>query len=155
MGYYSEVAIVMYKENLKALIEEAQSKQNHDVIDLIKGAELYGNNGDDENGVATLRWDYVKWYDSFPNVRFIMDFIQGADRQYRFVRIGEEDGDIEIQENDERGRLYEYASPCSYIELEGNTEYIEDFIKEINFVDSENSESNISDEDFANILNNN
>lgn len=154
MGYYSEVAIVLYKDDLKKLIEEAYLEQNHDVINLIKGAELYNDN--DESGVVTLRWDYIKWYDSFPNIRFVMDFIQNEDRQYRFVRIGEEEGDIETQENDDKGVFYEYASACSYIELEGNTGYIEDFIKEtVDSADSENSESNISDEDFTNILNNN
>ena len=43
-------------------------------------------------------WNWVKWYEGYKDVSFIMNFIQDCD-QYAFCRIGEDiSGDVEIHE---------------------------------------------------------
>ena len=65
----------------------------------------------DIEGAFLFRWDHVKWYDSFEEVEAIQDFMQwcadeqievdgeqvNADEYFRFVRIGEEMDDNEVQ----------------------------------------------------------
>tara|TARA_R100000008_G_scaffold19530_1_gene10026 strand:+ start:882 stop:1244 length:363 start_codon:yes stop_codon:yes gene_type:complete len=58
-----------------------------------------------EEGSIMFRFDGIKWYDSFPEIAAIEEFmmhmedqIEGlgeGDEYFRFVRIGEDDGDIE------------------------------------------------------------
>ena len=62
-------------------------------------------------GAFLFRWGHIKWYDSFEEVSAIQDFIEwcegeqievdgkqvSADEYYRFVRIGEEMDDNEVQ----------------------------------------------------------
>ena len=58
-----------------------------------------------------FRWDHIKWYNTFEEVAAIQDFIEwcqceqvevdgkevNADEYYRFVRIGEEMDDNEVE----------------------------------------------------------
>ena len=62
-------------------------------------------------GAFLFRWDHVKWYDSFEEVSAIQDFVNWCASEsvevdgkevdaadfYRFVRIGEETDDNEVE----------------------------------------------------------
>ena len=58
-----------------------------------------------EEGSIMFRFDGIKWYDSFPEIRAIeafmchmedtIDGLGEGDEHFRFVRIGEDDGDVE------------------------------------------------------------
>lgn len=159
MGYYSEVVIVMHKNDLRDMIRKAAMTGMEDVLSLVNNAEVYSKEGS-EDDIVTLRWDYVKWYDRCPQIRFIMDFIQGEDRQYRFARIGEETGDLEEHESVRcDDDFYECAMISSFVNIEsaGEQRDIDDFFDGNGLSVSEGSESNgesseISDKDFANII---
>ena len=73
--------------------------------------EMVKDYGDDK-GAFLFRWGHIKWYDSYEGVQAIIDFMdwcegesikdengeeQSADNFYRFVRIGEEMDDNEVQ----------------------------------------------------------
>ena len=67
----------------------------------------------DIEGAFLFRWDGIKWYDTFPEVQAIIDFMQWchdtdlkdenypenrqptADEFFKFIRVGEESDDIE------------------------------------------------------------
>jgi hypothetical protein len=57
---------------------------------------------------ATLyNFDFVKWYDTYPEVAFIEHFLNTIDReQYRFVRAGEEPEDTEEDGDSDYYNLY-------------------------------------------------
>jgi len=78
-----------------------------------------------EPGGLLFRWDHVKWYDTYEEVRAIMDFIGWAEsllnddiddpvdgnELFRFVRIGESYDDIDVQ-----GFGFDHICPTRSIE---------------------------------------
>lgn len=114
MGYYSEVAITLYKDDFEALVKRAAEECEHS-LNLIRNATLYK---DEDNETVSMTWNSVKWYEGFRSVDFIMSFIRSDDMEYQFKRIGEETGDIEEEYNDENWVLGEATSVCCYISME-------------------------------------
>lgn len=56
----------------------------------------------EHNGVICLRWDWLKWYSEFSEVQAIEEFLvklSDEDKPYKFIRIGEDIEDIEIEYN--------------------------------------------------------
>lgn len=50
------------------------------------------------SGFYKFEQDYIKWYDSYPNVRNfnkMLDLLEQYDLPYKFIRIGEDYNDIE------------------------------------------------------------
>lgn len=90
MGYRSHVMLELAKEQNDIFQALYVSKFPDDTEWLFNCIENY----DDE---ATLyNFDYVKWYDTYPEVAFIEHFLKTIDyEQYRFVRAGEEPDDTE------------------------------------------------------------
>lgn len=87
MGYRSEVALTLKKEDGLELIRQA--KENEPVRNLMSCANII-----DQNEFITFHWKWVKWYGSFEEVRFITCFYQNLEK-YSFKRIGEDYNDIE------------------------------------------------------------
>lgn len=87
MGYRSEVALTLKKEDGLELIRQA--KENEPVRNLMSCANII-----DQNEFITFHWKWVKWYGSFEEVRFITRFYQNLEK-YSFKRIGEDYNDIE------------------------------------------------------------
>jgi hypothetical protein len=90
MGYYSSVAIALTKEQY---LEDQLLKNKLPTLlkkepDLVKDDAVY--------------WflPYTKWYDDFPEVCEVTDYLnklyeQYPDPPFGFIRVGEEQGDIE------------------------------------------------------------
>jgi hypothetical protein len=106
MGYRSEVALAISKELMPhfltvfAKCPEARTMvfKDHDKMD-----ENY-----DGEGTFFVHWDNVKWYDSYPEVKAVENFLDDCElddfddiecsyNHYRFVRLGEEPNDVEIR----------------------------------------------------------
>lgn len=92
MGYYSEVAITMWQDDLKEMFALASSKDN--ALNLLKDAEIR-----ESGNKSVIYWDSVKWYDGYDDVKFIRSFLEKNNKEYYFVRVGEEIGDIEEIDN--------------------------------------------------------
>ena len=104
MGYYSEVHIAVAFQNeadLKEVVAVYAMDKRVQEHDLLKDWEVM------ENNVLYLHRDYIKWYDSFEWVqgcehlmRLVETFHEERDMPfaYRFIRIGEEEPDIERNE---------------------------------------------------------
>jgi hypothetical protein len=117
MGYRSQVRCLIYgtKDNLDAYITEASLINGSTVLLEFKEAlsryttkaEIYGEN---KSEVVTLHvldlyGDDWKWYESYPDVQAWMKLMHEsveADLQYEFIRVGENDDDIERHSSEEQ-----------------------------------------------------
>ena len=96
MGYRSQVKSVVYQTNDKFV------KFANDYVDEIEYLTQefyisYGTKGDYK--VLYIDFDEIKWYDSFPEVIAWKAFLAKAKEEglhYEFVRLGEDDSDVEI-----------------------------------------------------------
>ena len=115
MGYRSEVVLAVSKQAmphfLSVLAKEPESRamvfKHHDTLE-----ENY-----DGEGTLLVVWQDIKWYDSFPEVKAINEFVDElhddslegfSPNSYqgdhvRFVRLGEDMDDIDV-----KGTLHEY-----------------------------------------------
>lgn len=89
MGYYSEVAICMKKEDYEVL-KEKSAKLEYDMIDIATTTRF-----DEEDNTVAIYWSSVKWYSDFEEVKLIEDFLQTLDT-YKFIRLGEDYEDNEF-----------------------------------------------------------
>ena len=112
MGYRSEVVLAIDAKIVPALMtafakcEETQKLCTQHVDNLDTDYESEGN--------WLMRWDHIKWYDSYPEIAMLERFIEGLDcdnleefglkhddnereygELYKFVRIGEDNADVE------------------------------------------------------------
>ena len=123
MGYRSDVAIAIRKEDFELLKEF--DKENKNLMELLEIAEVK-----ESRGVVVIQWDSLKWYLEFPEVQAIAEFIaelSEADKPYRFIRIGEDIDDTEIE--------YSYGDEEKYRDIAyrvndmiGVTRYIDTYI---------------------------
>lgn len=101
MGYRSDVRIRTTKEGYEVMKKFVEN--------YIKEKELKGTDWNllehaiktEMEGIITLDWNYVKWYEGikgYEDVDAIMkslDELSDKDIDYQYMRIGEEDDDIE------------------------------------------------------------
>lgn len=108
MGYYSEVGIAMKKadyEGLKRKIDalpEGKADLKENVEGLLLDADCidpYADVKEYAGKIVALHWKWVKWYmdDDMPEVDFLMEYIRTLPN-YSYMRIGEETGDIEEEQ---------------------------------------------------------
>jgi len=96
MGYRSQVKSVVYQTNDKFV---KFVKDNVDEIEYLTQEFYirYATKGDYK--VLYIDFDEIKWYDSFPEVMAWKAFLAKAEEEgmfYEFVRLGEDDSDVEI-----------------------------------------------------------
>ena len=102
MGYRSDVVIaISHKGKLQSILFDTDIKIIKEADNIIRDeeADYYFFEG----------W---KWYEDYPDIKALMDFLTSLDDEdYGFVRIGEENSDIE-----ELGSPYDYnIGVSSYI----------------------------------------
>jgi len=108
MGYRSEVILVVGKEVMpQFMVTMAKSVEARSMC--WGDAERVMNYT--EEGAVLFRWDHVKWYDSYEEIRAIEDFMDWCECEdidvdgdthaamdfFRFVRLGEETDDTEVR----------------------------------------------------------
>ena len=111
-----------YRSDVQALIYPLGGDQNlleYDKLKLLFNTtfkdvfEAWGKDyfsWDDKHRVLKFDANSVKWYDSYPEVQKFVQFltdVAGLDYQYEFLRLGEEDDDIEDDRTgDAQGFMY-------------------------------------------------
>jgi len=88
MGYRSEVALALCPEADELL--QANAKWIPELAELIKDSE--------SDAEERYFWSSIKWYESFPEIDAInrfLAFLECHDWQFGFIRLGEEENDIE------------------------------------------------------------
>ena len=100
MGYRSEVAI------------KCKEKAFDMLIDTCKETGLMPDTVYKDCDDFLLYWDWIKWYNDYNDVAAIENTLDKLDELhdhdddqetgygYKFMRIGEDDGDVETREND-------------------------------------------------------
>ena len=120
MGYRSQVVFAVAPELMPHFLAVLAKSQPARELCFAHADETISDYIDE--GSRLMKWDGIKWYDDFPSVRAITDFMVWADDQefpttmgnmtdeienmegsmfYRFVQIGEEMDDVTI-----RGEAY-------------------------------------------------
>ena len=102
MGYRSDVRIRTTKEGYEIMKEEIDKYLNEKVEDNLDytPANLvkHTDNTDIDGNVVTMDWNYIKWYDFFPEIMAVINalgILQEKDIDYQFMRVGEDLDDIE------------------------------------------------------------
>lgn len=129
MGYRSEVSIAMFESDFEKLVEDA--KTNSELgYDLLKCGvvELHKRKIED---VVVIYWDSLKWYEEYEDVNYIMDYLRhlvDINRPYKYIRIGEDIGDVEVDENytdwDKDYPVTDIIYPVTYISGDQDGEFI-------------------------------
>jgi hypothetical protein len=134
MGYRSQV---MFAVTEAAYNKHANQNVREALKDCDRAFEIEGAAQDHEglppknNKIYYFYWDNVKWYPDYEDVKIVEDFIQKCeeDGDCGFLRIGEDEGDIE-----RRGEPNEYEIyvTCS-ISSPGDSRQAKDVNKDILF----------------------
>lgn len=116
MGYRSEVALTMKKEDILDLLKQAMAQSDNGSAQQFL---YYDKILDHQNGYASLYWDWVKWYEDYPEIAFVTQFYndiveKGGDISFR--RIGENDDDYESEWSGDWG-------VCECVELVRKLDY--------------------------------
>jgi hypothetical protein len=122
MGYYSEVRCIIYgaKVEMQAFITAQALVFSSPVFREFKGslslyATLVGTSDDlTELCVLDLYGDYWKWYKGNEDVKAWTAFMNEAEEaglDYEFVRIGEDEGDIERSSTENTKCLLYVSTP--------------------------------------------
>ena len=110
MGYRSEVVLAVHKQVMGKFLQLIGQHAEMKAMCFSHSDEVRENyNGD---GNFLFRWGGIKWYDSFPEIAAINEFMEwchnaeiedknhpedrlfSGDQFFRFVRVGEESDDI-------------------------------------------------------------
>lgn len=135
MGYRSDVRIITSKkgfEKLSDFVKKYLEKIDKDLNEhnLLKALDIETIG----KGQCYFGWNYLKWYDGYPEVDAInegLDYLGENEYSYRFMEIGEDYDDVEHKYNDgekDKDIILEYPSMIR----EFDDDYIKDLItKEI------------------------
>jgi len=110
MGYRSEVVLAISKHLTPFLtLAVTQNKSAESLV--FRDADHFDRNYQDDKSWL-IRWDSIKWYESYEDIQALEKFIQEATsdeyefevdgkaqsscEHIRFVRVGEESGDVEM-----------------------------------------------------------
>lgn len=100
MGYYSNVGLCLTavgKQALSVALTESE-KSNPDFADIKTLLDCAEVRTDTASGTVAFLWENTKWYDDFPEVRFIENLLQELDNtEFLLIRAGEDSEDTEIQ----------------------------------------------------------
>lgn len=89
MGYRSEVVLVVSREGLSKLYQQ--------IPDAMREVSQYADSFCQKDDAYFLKWEYIKWYDSFSEIAALESALVNdlENDQYHFLRLGEEDDDVE------------------------------------------------------------
>ena len=115
MGYRSEVGIILSAEAYELLVCELEKERVdrilnnnrpeafRETLELLDEMEEDGKpNLPERSTDIILYYSWIKWYDSYDEINFIermLDMMEERDLAYSFLRIGEENPDIDARYN--------------------------------------------------------
>lgn len=106
MGYRSDIGLSLTKEGADRLQDKLNAlDKSSDIFSNVTTLLEYAHKHQkhEESGAELLLWDYLKWYDSFPEVRFFEDLMSELEPEdFLFLRIGED-----INDNEEKGSFWD------------------------------------------------
>ena len=123
MGYRSEIAFKTTTEGFLLI-----KKWNDEIKERADRPLQYLEIHKTSSGFYKLSHDYIKWYDSYPEIHNFEEFMSRLTEQnipWAFVRIGEERDDIEFRNNwvDDMPDELETFEPTTSIYDEDESDY--------------------------------
>ena len=101
MGYRSDVGLALTQAAVQTLNEKLNAlNKMSEAFSVITDFFAYADKHfeETESGSEVYLWEYVKWYEEFPDVGFIERLLAELDwSDYLFIRIGEELDDIDTR----------------------------------------------------------
>lgn len=101
MGYRSDVGLALTQAAVQTLNEKLNALDKmSEAFSVITDFFAYADKHfeDNNSGSEVYLWEYVKWYEEFPDVGFIEHLLAELDwSDYLFIRIGEELEDIDTR----------------------------------------------------------
>ena len=95
MGYRSQVGLCLTGTAAAILKEKIAQCNMQENTFMLTHADTHAEDAD--SGAEMWTWDWVKWYDDFSEVDFIVTFMAELEwDEYLFIRIGEEHDDNEV-----------------------------------------------------------
>ena len=112
MGYRSQVVLAISKELIPFLMLATSKNKEAEAL-VFRSADMFDRDyGGDKSWL--LHWDNIKWYESYPDVDAIEQFVTEAESDeykitdddgnklhssdlVRFVRVGEDNDDITVR----------------------------------------------------------
>ena len=145
MGYYSEISLTIYEKDYLELLKRAK-EQDQDILTFIT---KWCNRTYKDNGIVTIYWNSVKWYEGYKDVDFVENFMRSG-IPYSFRRVGESYDDVEEENgNDDDCCLQEITYVERYIEITSGEEL--DVDEYLNNINSDNDNCNEDDKEFEDI----
>ena len=101
MGYRSDVIFACTADAVPIMLAEAgKNAALKELLFAHADEQLLGNY--DSEGSYLFRWNYIKWYDGYPSIQAFNEMIEKIvekldDEAYRWLRVGEEMDDNEIE----------------------------------------------------------
>ena len=102
MGYRSDVALVLYKQDYLNLMSAAQQLKDRDELCLLENEPSFCEV--DNKEYVAVKAEFIKWNDRFAETKLVEDFIKNV--PHAFIRIGQEYEDFVID--------YEYGDNDDY-----------------------------------------
>lgn len=118
MGYTSDVAYIIHFDTVEQrdqFVTLMQAKNNEWTTRALEEVEYnYG-----AHPIITFEATGQKWYESYPDVKahhqLMYDAKELYDAEYKLVRIGEDDQDVEVEQDCDKYDLFEYLQPVRSI----------------------------------------
>ena len=111
MGYCSDVGFAL---PLKKAFELSNKAEQEGYYNLFKNPDETENIQFCDETWIVYRWNYIKWYDSFPEVDLIESYMTD-ENPFCFIRLGEDYQDNELNHNNKEDTNIFYYS--RYIEI--------------------------------------
>lgn len=101
MGYRSEVGLVLTRAGVdvlnKKLAGPEVSEETRKEVESLLAYAAYRYT-DSESGAEVWLWDWIKWYPDYQDIALLGTLMNELeDKDYRFIRIGEEYDDTEVR----------------------------------------------------------
>lgn len=147
MGYYSDVVITIYEDDFKKMYLAARDEGFfEDFNDILSWCNIKRYNTD----IISLNWQDIKWYDTFPEIGYIMGYIYN-NCQYVYRRFGENNDDYEESYNDDDWLLCEASDIYRSFDVYGDSVVLDNIIPSAQ-QSADKDFSEISITDFEDIL---
>lgn len=112
MGYRSDVAYVIKFDELAqrdAFITLMHAKNDPHINNALEEIEYRYS----KDPIITFQCENTKWYESYPDVdvhhRLMRDAVELYKAEYYFVRMGENDDDVETLQDCDKHNLWDYV----------------------------------------------
>ena len=94
MGYRSEVSITIKNEDFMGMLPMAKAF-GQELFDEVRDLLSFAQSIRQTDEYTIIYFDWVKWYEDYPDVQFVEWFI--GEIPHHFIRVGEDYDDTEIR----------------------------------------------------------